>query len=74
MDTTLTLVEVLQKLYASEINVSIESDWDGGFNVSIGNHRNGLKATENFDADQLHLAAAWLEQKALALYPNAAKE
>jgi hypothetical protein len=72
MDTALNLVEVLQKLCASEINVSIESDWDGGFAVGIGNQRNGLEASQNFDADKLHLAAEWLELKAWELYPNAA--
>jgi hypothetical protein len=44
------------------------------FTVSIGNQWNGLEASENFDANQLHLAAEWLEQKARELYPRAAKE
>jgi hypothetical protein len=66
------LVDILQKLYAVEINISIESDWDSGFTVGIGNHRNGLKAIENFDAAKLHLVAEWLDQKARELYPNAA--
>ena len=65
------LLEVLQRLYAREINVLIESDWDDGFNVAIGNHRTRLEASQNFAAHQLPLAAEWLERKAQELYPNA---
>jgi hypothetical protein len=63
------LVNVLQKLYAREMNVSIESDWDNGFTVGLGNQRSGFDATEHFGADKLHLAAEWLERKARELYP-----
>jgi hypothetical protein len=69
----LNLVEVLQKLYASEINISIESDWDNGFTVGIGNQRNGFDAQEHFDADKLHLAAEWLDQKAQQLGLHSAR-
>lgn len=62
-----SLTEVLQRLYAAEINVSIDSDWDNGFTVGIGNRRNGYEATEHFDADELHLAAQWLDDKAREL-------
>ena len=59
-----SLIEVLQRLYNSEINVSIDSDWDNGFTVRLSNQRNGVDATEHFDADELHLAAQWLDDKA----------
>ena len=64
------LVEVLQKLYTSEVNVSIESDWDNGFTVGIGNQRNRFDATEHFDADKLNLAVEWLDRKARQLQPR----
>jgi hypothetical protein len=57
----------MQKLYASEIDLSIESDWDNGFTVGIGNHRNGFDAVEHFDLDKLRLAAEWLDHKARQL-------
>ena len=69
----LNLVDVMQKLYANEINVSIESNWDNGFTVGIGNQRNGFDATEHFDTDKLHLAAEWLDQKARQLQPRSVK-
>jgi hypothetical protein len=45
--TAMNIDDVLQKLYDSEINVSIESDWDNGFTVGIGNQRNGFVAKEH---------------------------
>jgi hypothetical protein len=66
-------VGVLQKLYASEVIVSIESDWDKGFTVGIGNQRKGFDTTEHFDTDKLHLAAERLDQKARQLQPRSVK-
>jgi hypothetical protein len=62
------LLTVLRQLYAREINVTIESDWDNGFTVAIGNQRNGLAMSEHFTADELGRAVEWLEQTAANLY------
>ena len=60
----LDLITVLRKLYASEVNVSIESDWDNGYTVGFGNQRNGITVSEHFDASELDRAAEWLDDKA----------
>ncbi len=61
-------MDVLQRLYDSEINFSISCFWDGGFDVKLGDQMNGFKAEDNVDtfAD----AVKWLEKKAKELYPN----
>ncbi len=37
-----TLEEELQKIYDSEINVSLSTLWDGGFEVKLGDEMNGF--------------------------------
>ena len=39
--------QIIQDLYASEINARIEWFYDGGFSVSIGDMLSGWKATDN---------------------------
>ena len=65
------LVAVLRKFYADERNITIESDWDAGFTVSIGNQRNGFAAADHFGVDELERIAPWLKKKAAELYPSA---
>ena len=62
------LVAVLQKFYAMEIDVTIESNWDAGFTVAIGNQRNGFVAAEHFHVHELGRAAEWLEEKAASSF------
>jgi len=68
------LLAVLQKLYAAEVNISIESDWDNGYTVSLGNLRYGFAAAEHFDARELVQVPQWLEDKAREIYPKAFEE
>jgi hypothetical protein len=39
---------VLKNLYASEINCSISSFWDAGWNVKLGDEMNSFAAESNF--------------------------
>ena len=66
------LTRVMQRLYASEINCAVQSQWDAGFVVSIGGDMlyGKPEASETFTADELASAAAWLDQKARELYPQ----
>jgi len=49
----------------------VQSQWDGGFVVSIGDTLYGKpEASQVFAADELADAAAWLDQKARELYPT----
>jgi hypothetical protein len=57
-----SLTKTLRDLYAREVNVSIESEWDNGFTIAIGNQHNGLAATKHFDVDELDQVAEWLEE------------
>lgn len=60
--------DLLNKLYNSEINVSISSFYDGGFTCKIGDEMNGFKAeTTSTDLDEIE---TWLKDKAIELYPN----
>lgn len=41
--------ELLQEIYESEINFYIETFWDGGMDVRLGDSLNGFKEIETFD-------------------------
>ena len=69
-DAPLALAAVLRALYASEINVSVSSFWDGGWRVKLGDDWNGFDAEKEFRNDALDEAASWLVEQALALYPD----
>ncbi len=60
--------KVLQDLYDSEINCSMSSFWDGGYEFKLGDHTNGYSATETF-----HIFAEgvdWLVSQAIIRYPE----
>ena len=40
---------VLERLYNSEINFSVETFWDGGYNWKLGDEMNGWKEHGNCD-------------------------
>lgn len=68
-----TLAPVLRDFYAWEINVSISSFWDGGWQVKIGDETNGFTDVANFDDDDFgaiteHLREKLNEIKRLAKY------
>src|SRR5258708_5333491 len=61
-------VHPLQRLYDREINFKIETFWDGGFDVALGDHTNGYRATaevRTFDD-----AVAWLVEQAAVHFPD----
>lgn len=62
------LAELIQALYSSEINVSISSFWDGGWDVKVGDIRNGFKS----ETTVLTVAeiVPWLIQAAITTYPG----
>lgn len=39
---------ILQAIYDEEINFSITTFWDGGFDFKLGDKQNGFKAEETF--------------------------
>jgi hypothetical protein len=67
------LLAILRELYESEINVSIASFWDAGWEIKIGDLINGFQAKATFDNDSLETTAGmWLTAQAVALYPRSA--
>lgn len=61
-------MSVLQRLYDSEINASISTFWDGGFEVKIGDDMNGFMAEAN--VRDYAEAEVWLEAEAKRLFPT----
>jgi hypothetical protein len=59
---------ILQELFDSEINVAVQSFYDGGFTVKFGDPLNGFRAEAHF----LDWASAedWLRVTAVTLYPT----
>lgn len=67
-------VEILQRLYDSEINVEITWMWDGGVEVSLFNRYTAANETPNntYTADNVAQGIHWLAKRAFQVYPNSA--
>jgi hypothetical protein len=64
------LAAELQKIYDSEINVSISWLWDGGIEVRLGDKVNGFVAEETF-ANAAGIGP-WLQEAIAHFYPDSA--
>ena len=62
------LVTELQQIYDSEINVRISWFWDGGFEVRLGDERNGYEAEEIVSSASEILP--WLQEAIAHFYPD----
>ena len=65
----MNLQKELKALYDSEINVRIESFWDGEWRVALGDEMNGFKRPR-WDFRSLDQVALALRELALEHYPN----
>ena len=65
-----TLEAVLDALYRHEINVGLQSFWDGGWEVWIGDDMNGHRAECNFTGDEIDEIVPWLIDCADKMYPG----
>lgn len=61
-------MSIIQKLYDSEINVSISSFWDAGFDVKLGDDMNGFVAETQVKT--FAEVEAWLDQEVRKRYPG----
>lgn len=61
-------MSVIQDLYHSEINFSVSTFWDGGFDVKLGDVTNGFVAEANFD--RWGQVEPWLMTQAIEHYPK----
>lgn len=62
------LDDVMQALYASEINCSVSTFWDGGYEWKLGDEMNGFLAEGNEKTPSL--VAVRLHQAAVQYYPD----
>lgn len=60
--------DIFQELYDNEVNFSVSCFWDGGFDVKLGDERNGFKAEKNVDTWQQ--VNNWLRSEAIKVYPD----
>ncbi|XUM19807.1 hypothetical protein ACRAVF_19265 [Bradyrhizobium oligotrophicum S58] len=60
--------KVPQRLYDSEINFTISTFWDGGFDVKLGDTMNGFKAETTVST--YSEALSWLHDAAMSNYPD----
>ncbi len=61
-------MNIIQRLYDLEINISVSSFWDGGFEVKLGDELNGYKAEDIVRGwDNVE---AWFEAKANEHFPD----
>jgi len=64
------LTDVVSALYRSEINAGLQSVYDLGINVWLGNDQLEPVEIKNFSFDTLNDAGEWLHQVAIRHYPN----
>jgi hypothetical protein len=57
----MTLEEILKYAYDNETNIQINSFWDDGYEVKIGDEMNGYSHFENFDTNGICEIADWIE-------------
>ncbi len=65
----MTAPKILEDLYNSEINWSIETNWDAGITFRLGDSYNGYSTEQcvTYDFDE---GVAWLKQQAIKEYPD----
>lgn len=61
-------MSVIQDLYHSEINFSVSTFWDNGFDVKLGDGMNGYKAEANLD--RWGLVEPWLIEQTIKHFPD----
>ncbi len=64
----MNLIEIMKRLYDSEINCGVQSLWDGGWEAWLGGGMNP-RVTEDFGLD-LGEIAEWLDKAACEHYPE----
>jgi len=65
---SINVEEILDDLYASEINVKISWLWDGGIDMKLGDPLNGYDAEGKVET--MGEVAIWLRDQACQHYPD----
>lgn len=61
-------MSVIQDLYSSEINFSVSTFWDGGFDVKLGDHVNGFRGETC--VERRGQVEPWLTEQAIRHFPD----
>jgi hypothetical protein len=61
-------MSVMQDLYHSEINCSVSTFWDGGFEIKLGDHMSGVKAETV--VDRWGQVEPWLTEQVIKHFPD----
>jgi hypothetical protein len=68
--------QVIERLYDSEINTGLQSDWDGGITVWIGGPEgtpgNASMSSRTFMRTEFADIPLWLDDEARRLFPDSA--
>ena len=64
------LIILIQRLYESEINAGLQSNWDAGVDVWLGDDYSGRIAKETFPIEELPMALDWLDEMARLHFPS----
>jgi hypothetical protein len=67
-----TTIATLQAIQDSEINFQVETFWDMGFVIKLGDNLNGILAEKDFRKEDggLQAGVEWLVQQALKHFPD----
>ena len=68
MDDKTQMLNIFQELYDSEINFSISTFWDGGFETKLGDDVNSFLA--HTICDTMIEVAEFLKRSAIVYYPK----
>ena len=64
------LLTVIRDLYDREINAGLQSFFDAGVTVYLGDELNGRQVEQTFALEELSLIPAWLRAEAARLFPS----
>jgi hypothetical protein len=67
-----TLEGTLQRIYDAEVNVSISTVWDGGYDIGLGGAAEYAPPEHEWNVDYAHEIEPWLRQAFNRFYPSAA--
>jgi hypothetical protein len=66
----MNLLDVMRRLYCSQISCGFQSERAGGVRVWLGDGHNKRKAEQWFGINEFEQAATWLDQEACLYYPD----
>ena len=66
----MNLLDILMALYRSEINARVETFYDGGLTISLGDEMNGFRETRTLDRESAGSAGRVLHEMAMKHYPQ----